>query len=87
MPASRSRKIKPEFARVGLRAGDFTFLVVTDRDDLDTQIYKTYDGCGIVNNQADRCRAASGENLLKLLPSNKPYIFTMIQKKPLMLSR
>ena len=60
--------------------GDFTFLVVTDRDDLDTQIYKTFAGCGIVNNQADKCRAASGKNLLELLPSNKPYIFTMIQK-------
>lgn len=60
--------------------GDFTFLVVTDRDDLDTQIYKTFAGCGIVNNQADNCRAASGKNLLELLPSNKPYIFTMIQK-------
>ena len=60
--------------------GDFTFLVVTDRDDLDTQIYKTFAGCGIVNNQADKCRASSGRNLLELLPSNKPYIFTMIQK-------
>lgn len=60
--------------------GDFTFLVLTDRDDLDTQIYKTFAGCGIVNNQADNCRAASGKNLLELLPSNKPYIFTMIQK-------
>ena len=60
--------------------GDFTFLVVTDRDDLDTQIYKTFAGCRIVNNQADKCRAASGRNLLQLLSLNKPYIFTMIQK-------
>lgn len=29
--------------------GNFTFLVVTDRDDLDTQIYKTFAGCGIVD--------------------------------------
>lgn len=60
--------------------GDFTFLVVTDRDDLDTQIYKTFAGCGIVNNQADKCRAASGDNLEELLQINKPYVFSMIQK-------
>lgn len=60
--------------------GDFTFLVVTDRDDLDTQIYKTFAGCGIVNNQADKCRAASGDNLEELLATNKPYVFSMIQK-------
>ena len=28
--------------------GNFTFLVLTDRDDLDTQIYKTFAGCGVV---------------------------------------
>jgi len=60
--------------------GDFTFLIVTDRDDLDTQIYKTFAGCGIVNNQADKCRAASGDNLEQLLAMNKPYVFSMIQK-------
>lgn len=26
--------------------GNFTFLMLTDRDDLDTQIYKTFAGCG-----------------------------------------
>lgn len=60
--------------------GDFTFLVVTDRDDLDTQIYKTYAGCGIVNNQADKCRATSGDNLEDIVKMNKPYVFTMVQK-------
>ena len=29
--------------------GNFTFLVLTDRDDLDTQIYKTFAGCGVVD--------------------------------------
>jgi type I restriction enzyme, R subunit len=33
--------------------GNFTFLVLTDRDDLDTQIYKTFAGCGVVDNDRD----------------------------------
>ncbi|MFZ2654874.1 MAG: type I restriction endonuclease subunit R [Victivallales bacterium] len=60
--------------------GDFTFLVITDRDDLDTQIYKTYAGCGIVDNDRDTCRAASGNNLLELLKKDKTYVFAMIHK-------
>jgi type I restriction enzyme R subunit len=60
--------------------GNFTFLVVTDRDDLDTQIYKTYAGCGIVDNDRDHCRASSGENLAEVLSQDKPYVFTMIHK-------
>lgn len=60
--------------------GNFTFLVVTDREDLDTQIYKTFAGCGIVDNDRDQCRAASGENLKDILRQDKPYVFTIIHK-------
>jgi len=60
--------------------GNFTFLIVTDREDLDRQIYKTFAGCGIVDNERDRCRAASGENLEDILTQDKPYVFTMIHK-------
>jgi len=34
--------------------GNFTFLILTDRDDLDTQIYKTFADCGLVDNDRDR---------------------------------
>ena len=34
--------------------GNFTFLVLTDRDDLDTQIYKTFAGCGVVSTSRSR---------------------------------
>lgn len=61
-------------------AGNFTFLVVTDREDLDTQIYKTFAGCGIVDNDKDNCRAASGDDLLATLRADKPYVFTMVHK-------
>lgn len=60
--------------------GQFTFLILTDRDDLDTQIYKTYAGCGLVDNDCDPCRAASGENLKALLVEHKAYVFSLIQK-------
>jgi type I restriction enzyme R subunit len=59
--------------------GNFTFLVLTDRDDLDTQIYKTFANCGVVSDQ-DPCRAASGHHLNALLTQHKAYIFSLIQK-------
>jgi len=59
--------------------GNFTFLVLTDRDDLDTQIYKTFAGCGVVNDNSG-CRAASGEHLSRLLSEHKSHIFSLIQK-------
>ncbi len=60
--------------------GNFTFLVLTDRDDLDTQIYKTFAGCGVADNDRDPCRAASGEHLNRLLTEQKTHIFSLIQK-------
>jgi len=60
--------------------GNFTFLVLTDRTDLDTQIYKTFTGCGVVDHDRDPCRAASGEHLSQLLGQHKSYVFSLIQK-------
>ena len=60
--------------------GQFTFLVLTDRDDLDGQIYKTFAGCGVVDHDRDSCRAASGEHLGRLLAEHKSHVFTLIQK-------
>lgn len=59
--------------------GNFTFLVLTDRDDLDTQIYKTFAGCGVVSDQKP-CRAANGHHLNELLTQHKAYVFSLIQK-------
>ena len=60
--------------------GNFTFLVLTDRDDLDTQIYKTFAGCGVVDHDRDPCRASSGEHLSRLLAEHKAFVFSLIQK-------
>lgn len=59
---------------------NFTFLICTDRDDLDTQIYKTFAGCRLADNDKDPCRAESGQHLENLLKEHKSYIFTLIQK-------
>lgn len=58
--------------------GNFTFLLMTDRNDLDSQIYKTFVGCGIADNQTPR--AASGVDLERLLKENHRYIFSLIHK-------
>ena len=60
--------------------GNFTFLVLTDRDDLDSQIYKTFAGCGVVNHDHDPCRASDGRHLSRLLAEHKAYVFSLIQK-------
>jgi type I restriction enzyme R subunit len=60
--------------------GNFTFLVVTDREDLDKQIYRTFAGSGIVDNDKEKCRASSGKDLKLLLETDKRFIFTMIHK-------
>ena len=60
--------------------GNFTFLVLTDRDDLDTQIYKTFAGCGVADHDRDPCRAESGRHLSRLLGAHKSHVFSLIQK-------
>ena len=58
--------------------GNFTFLLMTDRKDLDGQIYKTFVGCGIADDMTPR--AASGDDLEKLLKENHRYVFSLIHK-------
>ncbi len=60
--------------------GNFTFLVLTDRDDLDRQIYKTFAGCGVVDHDRDPCRAADGKHLGRLMAEHKSHVFSLIQK-------
>ena len=58
--------------------GNFTFLLMTDRNDLDSQIYKTFVGCGVADDTTPR--AESGDNLQKLLRENHRYVFSLIHK-------
>ena len=58
--------------------GNFTFVVMTDRNDLDTQIYKTFVGCGAADEETPR--AGSGKELERLLKENHRYVFSLIHK-------
>lgn len=58
--------------------GNFTFIVMTDRDDLDDQIWRTFMGCGIVDENTPR--ASSGKELKEILKQNHRFVFTLIHK-------
>lgn len=61
--------------------GNWTFVVVTDRLDLDDQIAKTFKAAGAVSPaEGDDCHAQSGAHLRQLLRGNHRYVFTLIQK-------
>lgn len=60
--------------------GNFTFLVCTDRTDLDNQIYNTFAGCGLADNDREHCRPKDGEQLKQMLGEHKAFVFTLIQK-------
>ena len=71
------------FAQKVLRklAGNWTFVVVTDRVELDEQIAKTFKTVGAVSDaEGDQCHAASGAHLRELLRGNHRYVFTLIHK-------
>ncbi|MEW5718215.1 MAG: type I restriction endonuclease subunit R [Chloroflexota bacterium] len=58
--------------------GNFTFLLMTDREDLDDQIWRTFVGCGIADDKTPR--AESGHDLKDLLDKNHRFIFSLIHK-------
>jgi type I restriction enzyme R subunit len=58
--------------------GSCTFVIVTDREELDDQISKTFKATGAT--ARGDVRATSGEHLKELLRGNERYIFTLIQK-------
>ncbi len=71
------------FAQKVLRKlpGNWTFVVVTDRVELDDQIAKTFKATGAVSEtEGDQCHAESGAHLRELLRGNHRYIFSLIQK-------
>ena len=59
--------------------GNFTFLVITDRDDLDTQIYKNFTRTEVIGNK-EECQPKNGKQLRDFLQTNKSFIFTLIHK-------
>ena len=59
--------------------GNWTFVIITDRIELDDQIAQTFAACSAVED-AKKVRAASGAHLRQLLGENHRYIFTLIHK-------
>ena len=58
--------------------GNFTFVLMTDRNDLDDQLWKTFAGCGITGEQTPR--ASTGADLENRLKENPSYLFSLIHK-------
>ncbi len=58
--------------------GNFTFLVMTDREDLDDQIWRTFIGCGVTDEKTPR--AGSGKELQQILQGNHRFVFSLVHK-------
>jgi type I restriction enzyme R subunit len=70
-----AKKIRRKFE------GSPTFLVLTDRDELNKQISDTFENCGLLGNvKAKKFIASSGEDLKTKLKGNPSFIFSLIQK-------
>lgn len=59
--------------------GNYTFLIVTDRDDLDRQIYKNFLRTEFIANE-EHVQPANSVELREALKTNKAIIFTLIHK-------
>ena len=61
--------------------GTPTFVVLTDRDELNKQISDTFENCGLLGGvKASKYIAQSGDDLIDKLKGNPGFIFTLIQK-------
>ena len=68
-----SRKVFHKFT------GNYTFVVVTDREDLDGQIYRNFLNTGTVS-EKEAARPRDSEEMRKFLGRNMRLVFTLIQK-------
>lgn len=68
-----ARKI---FRKAGI---NYTFVIITDRDDLDRQIYKNFLDTGTVS-EAEAAQPKNSEQMRKMLGQNKRLVFTLIHK-------
>ena len=69
-----AQKIRRQFT------GSPTFVILTDRDELNKQISDTFEACGCLSGKARQYIPSSGEKLYKMLCGNPSFIFTLIQK-------
>lgn len=69
-----AQKIRRKFA------GSPTFVILTDRDELNKQISDTFEACGQLSGKARQYIPSSGAKLYEMLRGNPSFIFTLIQK-------
>ena len=69
-----AQKIRRRFA------GSPTFVILTDRDELNKQISDTFEACGCLSGKARQYIPSSGKQLYEMLRGNPSFIFTLIQK-------
>ena len=70
-----SQKIRRKFS------GSPTIVIMTDRDELNSQISDTFENCGLLGkSKAAKFIATSGDDLIDKLKGNPSFIFTLIQK-------
>ena len=61
--------------------GSPTFVILTDREELNSQISDTFENCGLLGKtKAAKFIATSGNDLMQKLKGNPSFIFTLIQK-------
>ena len=58
--------------------GNWAFVIITDRQELDHQIYKNFAAAGVVTEQG--AQATSSHHLRQLLTEDHRYVFTLIHK-------
>ncbi len=70
------------FAEKVLRrlGGNWTFVIITDRQELDDQIATTFGATGALTKLVKDCQAQSRVHLRQLLAGQERYIFTLIHK-------
>ncbi len=70
-----AQKIRRKFT------GSPTFVILTDRDELNKQISDTFEACGCLGStKAEQYIATSGDDLIQKLKGNPSFIFTLIHK-------
>ena len=70
-----AQKVRRKFS------GSPTFVILTDRDELNSQISDTFENCGLLGKtKASQFIATSGDDLVQKLRGNPSFIFTLIQK-------
>lgn len=61
--------------------GSPTFVILTDRDELNKQISDTFEACGCLGNvKASQFIPSKGKALVDMLKGNPSFVFTLIQK-------